>query len=365
MGNTALFRANGSAQIGTGHVLRSLALAQAWKDEGGESVLLTGPDAPDAESWWVIEQFPVEHLSVVTGSTEDAHITIKTLHRLDAEWLVVDGFDFGEEYQQFVRENSSRMLVIDDHASLTHYDADIIVNHNVFASADMYRGRGNHAEVLSGLGYALLRRQFHNLKLPERPVPEIARRILVTMGGSDPLNVSAKVIEALKLSEVSDLHVTVLLGPANTHRDSIDKVAKGAPFTVVLQQNVIDMVTLLKDIDAAISAGGGTCAELALLRVPMLLLTIAENHAFTVEEYGRRRLAVAGSWFHQYTPQSLALTIDAFVTDRPLRQTLASRAASQVNGNGATRIVQRMWSMNAREKSQPTRNYRKWRNPQF
>jgi UDP-2,4-diacetamido-2,4,6-trideoxy-beta-L-altropyranose hydrolase len=347
MGRTALFRANANVQIGTGHLLRSLALAQAWNDAGGEAVLLTEPGAADTEHWWLDNHFPIEHLTAQTGGIEDARATLQAAQRIGADWVVVDGFDFGEAYQQVVSGGMPHMLVIDDYAAQAQYGADIIVNHNVFGNTGMYKGRADRSELLLGLQYALLRRQFRNLQIPERTIPMIAHRVLVTMGGSDPLNVSMLVVEALKRSQVPDLQVTVLLGPANPHHEAFERITNEVPFTLVLRESVLDMVNLITDADAVVSAGGGTCAELALLRTPMLLLTIAENHALTVEEYGRQCFAVAGGWFDRFTPATLAQKIDSLLSDYRLRQSLVDHAASQVDGQGAMRVANRMWQMSS------------------
>src|SRR6266478_131940 len=91
MGQTALFRANAGVQIGTGHVMRSLALAQAWKDKGGDALLLTGPGAADAEQCWLNDHFSIERISAQTGGSEDARATVQAVQRFRAGWLVLDG----------------------------------------------------------------------------------------------------------------------------------------------------------------------------------------------------------------------------------------------------------------------------------
>ena len=46
-------------------------------------------------------------------------------------------------------------------------------------------------------------------------IPIVARNVLVTMGGNDPDNVSARVVQAI-LSE-HDFEVTVIVGGSNPH----------------------------------------------------------------------------------------------------------------------------------------------------
>ncbi|NJN67365.1 MAG: hypothetical protein HC884_11960 [Chloroflexaceae bacterium] len=106
-------RADGSSSIGTGHVMRCLALAQAWQDRGGRVVFAMAETTPALRERLEAENIPVVCFSAVTGSQEDAQRTLSLARQVEAGWVVADGYHFGAAYQQVVKEAGLRLLLVD------------------------------------------------------------------------------------------------------------------------------------------------------------------------------------------------------------------------------------------------------------
>ena len=102
--------------------------------------------------------------------------------------------------------------------------------------------------------------------------------------------------------------------------------------------------------ELAISAGGGTCYELAIMQVPMFLIAMARNHEKTVEAYGRARAALAAGWFEALGRESLAASLQGLIGDPKLRKELAENARRMVDGRGAQRVVEAMCSMHREDR---------------
>ena len=90
-----IIRTDASTQIGTGHVMRCLALSQAWQERGGEVIFVLANKSSVLENRLLLEGMQVVYLSVETGSPEDAKQTVDFARRFNAEWAVVDGYQFG------------------------------------------------------------------------------------------------------------------------------------------------------------------------------------------------------------------------------------------------------------------------------
>jgi spore coat polysaccharide biosynthesis predicted glycosyltransferase SpsG len=105
------------------------------------------------------------------------------------------------------------------------------------------------------------------------------------------------------------------------------------------------MPQVISHAELAISAGGGTCYELAFMKVPMFLITMARNHERTVEAYGWAKAAVAAGWFHALERKSLAASLRGLIGDSTLRRELVKNARRMVDGRGAQRVVEAMYSM--------------------
>ena len=336
---TALFRCDAGPAIGLGHLMRSLALAQAWRDAGGRAVFACAGVAEGAERLRA-EGMELRSIAAPAGSSQDAAATMSLAGELHAEWLALDGYHFDEGFHRSLAAQAP-LLLLDDHARLPSYHAHIVLNHNVYAAPGMYAGKVDGAELLLGLRYALLRREF---RLPAElgAAPDIATDIVVTMGGSDPQNVTGHVLAALQQVSAPWQRVTIVLGGGNVHADELRTALAGINLPIRLLHDVQDMRSVLAGSQAAISAGGGTCAELARMGVPMLLGVIAENHAGTVEEFARQSMAVNVGWFQRLSSAELARRVEEFLRDGPLRRQLAQKAQSQVDGRGAERVVAAM-----------------------
>ncbi len=340
--NVLLIRADANAEIGTGHVMRCVALAQAWRDGGGGVTFILGTGGTEIHERLLSEGFEVNEISGETGSAQDAAQTCELCVRKAAEWLVLDGYHFSRDYRNRIGSAASHLLLVDDHGAFAPYDCDIVLNTNVYASEEMYSDRRRRARLLLGSKYALLRREFLSVQRERADVSEQATRLLVTLGGSDPHNVTLTVVEALQ--ELGDLafEVTVVLGASNRHRASVERALNQFSRPVRLLVNVTNMPELMAESDLAISAGGGTCDELALLRVPMFLITTATNQEQAVEAYRVKRAAVTAGWFTVLDRAGLAQSLRQIIMRPELRKGIAENAGALVDGRGAQRVVENM-----------------------
>ena len=340
-----LIRADASATIGTGHVMRCLALAQAWQDAGGRVIFALAVGAEEIGERLRSEGAAVLRVSGELGSGEDAGETAQLCTRNRADWLILDGFHFSQSYRESVKTDASRLLLLDDHGENAPYKCDLVLNTNPQALDAMYPQREEQTCFLLGPQYALLRREFLGFPMRSPDVPATARRVLITFGGADPHNVTLRVIEALQ--EVSDiqLDITVVVGAGNPHQASLRAAVESSFHVVRLLSNVDNMSAVMTQAELAISAGGGTCYELAIMQVPMFLIAMASNHERTVEAYGRARAALAAGWFEALGRESLAASLRGLIGDPKLRKELVENARRMVDGRGAQRVVEAMCSM--------------------
>jgi len=225
---TLLIRCDASIAMGTGHAMRCLALAQAWQDAGGKVTFAMAEATPSIETRVRMEGADVVHLPGLPGSMEDSARMCDLALKEKAEWAVVDGYQFDSAYQSAVRDAGLKLLLIDDHGAAPPYSADLVLNQNVHAKEDLYRERAPDTRLLLGPRYILLRREFAFWRKRTFEIAPRARRILVSMGGSDPENVTEQILKTL-LSE-SDLELTVVVGGSSPHSElleSADSLGKG------------------------------------------------------------------------------------------------------------------------------------------
>jgi UDP-2,4-diacetamido-2,4,6-trideoxy-beta-L-altropyranose hydrolase len=337
---TLLIRADANAEIGIGHVMRCLALAQAWQDAGGDAVFCQTQSIPSLDKRLQSEGIVLVHLDAHIGSQQDAIQTMEVAHIRKAQWVVVDGYHFDAPYLEYLKGGELKLLFIDDIGN-QHF-ADIVVNQNIDASATRYPQYDG--ELLLGPQYVFLRREFASWRGWTRsPVPAV-RKVLVTVGGCDSHNVTETVLHALCSLKHLDLEVIVALGVHTPHMDSLLKTKSQLSADVQLRRNVSEMSDLMAWADLAISAGGGTCYELIFFQVPTILITVAENQRAVCHWLGKSRVAIDAGWFHALNSQRLAESVRALILDGELRRTLIENCQHLVDGKGTSRVVERMLS---------------------
>ena len=202
-----IIRADASTQTGSGHVMRCLALAQAWNDQGGETILVLAEQILALESKLIAEGITLVYLETTIGSDEDAQQTASIANKYAASWVVVDGYQFGAKYQKELKGFGLKILFLDDNGHAEHYFSDLVLNQNISADINIYSSREPYTQLLLGTEYTLLRRDFLKWREWKRLVIPNAYKILVTLGGSDPENVTLKVIQSLSLIQNNNLDI--------------------------------------------------------------------------------------------------------------------------------------------------------------
>lgn len=339
MNTPIIIRADASTRIGTGHVMRCLALAQAWQDSGGRALFAMGMEAPALEDRLASEGTEVVHISAEPGSPEDAEMTADLAKKMGAGWVVVDGYHFGSDYQRIIKKSGLRFLFIDDNGHADHYYADIILNQNLHANEDIYIKKEHYTRLLLGLSYTLIRREFLNLRRVKRKAPDIARNVLITMGGSDPDNMTLKVIRALKYVNLDGLKFIVVVGGGNPYYNELKSAAQELDSTVILKNDVRDMAVLMAQAEAAISSGGSSIWELALMGVPVLGLARAKQEYQLLEEANRCGVAMSLGYFDDIDLSAIGEAFTILAGDRELRADMIRKGQSKVDGLGPRRVL--------------------------
>ncbi len=299
-----LIRADGGARIGTGHLMRCFALAQAWARIDGGSVTLATAACPQfIEEKYLAAGFLVAKI----GHGEIAPILAGSA----PSWVVVDGYGFDDRVEGQLKEAcGARMLALDDFGHATHAACDLVLNQNLGPVPVGYAAGG----ALCGTRYALLREEFMPWRKTGAPDRPLARSVLVTLGGADPGGRTGRLAEALTATRRAIPEIDCASGGAD------------------------DMPARMAAADLVVAAGGSTVWELALLRRPTAVISLAPN-----QEANVRALVERGAAMELGADD--AANADAILdlcADRRRRASLAERIGGLVDGFGAERVIDAM-----------------------
>ena len=285
-------RVDASTVIGTGHFMRCLTLADAWRRRGGRTrfvcrhlpvhfqrdLLAAGHELRTIE--YVAVALPADglaHTHWLGGSqAQDAAECQALLADQSWDWIVVDHYALDWRWQGALRGLGRRILVIDDIADRRH-DCDMLLDQNLVADAHLrYRDLApERCHMLLGPGYALLRDAFARLHVATRVRSGAVRRLLVFLGGVDADNFTRRVILALQQLPPPGLQVDVVIGQQHRCRAQIEADCSRLGFVCHVQTT--RMAELMAQADLAIGAGGSASWERCCLALPTLLVALADN----------------------------------------------------------------------------------------
>ena len=341
-GDNILFRCDASAAIGSGHVMRCLALGKAWQRAGGRVCYLTAETIAALDGRLAHEGFQHERLAVEPGSAEDAEQTVEWAGRLGVKWIVVDGYRFVPDFIRRLKSLGVRVLMLDDDARFDSYDADVLLNQNIDATAEPYKIAAS-SRLLLGADYVLLRPEFL-VERPGREIAGVARNLLITLGGSDSEDVTSTVVRVLAQLG-NEFEATVVVGGGSPHYETLRTLvealrAKIPEGKIRLERSPANMALLMREADIAIAAAGGTCWELAFLGVPMILITLSHDQEANATAISRTGAALSLGWHANLSEREIGDAIRAVMNDADGRRAMSERGQKLVDGRGAERVVE-------------------------
>lgn len=275
MSELIVIRADATPSIGTGHVMRCLALAQAWERVGNRTVFVGHITVPWVRERLRKEGFSVTYLEGDVASEQDASILLDEISDYDASWVVLDGYHFSLECQKAVKNAGYQLMVIDDYNHLPEYCCDILLNQNSNAPTLQYSG--DIGIRLFGSDYVLLRQDIisaTHLAKERTPSPMITN-ILLTLGGGDESHTFDQLKQAINSAQMKGRTVRVITGSVAVEK--WNDLLADSPATVEIVKQPHDMSRHMLWADLCITAGGSTCWELSALKIPFVIFADAEN----------------------------------------------------------------------------------------
>lgn len=337
----AVLRADASAQIGFGHLSRSLTLARGLRARGFETVIATRAPSEHVRAWIAREQCAV---AVIEGD----EIAASCAAAAGADLVVVDGYAFGPRLHDALRAPASVVCVLDDEARQAVH-GDIVLNGNVHAERLVY-DVPDGTELLLGPRFALVRDEFVVRRgAPEPDAHDGPPRILITMGGADPPDATSIALRAL--DDVTPADVRIVVGAANPRAERIarDAAARRRHHVEVLV-DVNDMAGVIGWSDVVVTAAGSTCLEIACIGRAAVCLAIAGNQEPIAAELDRRGMALSAGTLDGEPAARVAAAARALLADSARRRAMCEVQADVVDGLGKDRAAEALQAACARRR---------------
>lgn len=330
-----------SPEVGIGHFMRCLALAEAWMIRGGTAHFVLSKEA-SGMSGLAVERgatFEILQTSYPASSLEADMNEFRRIRAVyqDASWCILDGYVYTSEYQQAILDVGFRILVIDDSGFPISDRVQVILNQNIGETSERYPNV--HAKLLLGTDYTLLRGEFLRRGRSSVRIIRTPPRLLVTMGGSDPVAFTEKILVALKNRDLEGLDFAIIVGRANPRISSIRDFMQKKTSRGQLVIAPSDVSEWMEWADIAISAAGTTVWELLYTGLPFATVALADNQRPTAEELDRRTLAPYWGWHGDLDAMKILSLLKELVAQGSSLNTDLVRRQAQVDGKGRDRVL--------------------------
>ncbi len=332
-----LFIADAGAEVGGGHVMRSLTLARAVSARGAEVQFLGPPEVRH-----LLDVFGPDVASAAAPSRAPAELAA-TAENLSFDAVVFDHYDLGAAEHAAIAAGRPS-LAIDDLAD-RRLGTDLVLDPGPARQADDYEGLVERDRLLLGPTYAPVRPAFAALRetaLARRIGP--VGRLLVALGLTDVGGITARVVERLRPLAPPDVFIDVVVGGgAASLPQLLGLAAQDARITIHIDAR--DMAGLTAGADAAIGAAGSTTWERCVLGLPSILLVLADNQRPAAEALASCGAAIVRDVSGPQFEAGLDAAVVRLLSDDTLRRQISEASAALCDGLGAPRVAEAFLSL--------------------
>ena len=336
------FRVDASTEIGTGHVIRCLTLADKLRRKG----ILSDFICQDLEGNFVnyIQEkgYSVWRIPPLLpfDTKEDTKETIKIIRDKKLDWIILDSYHLSYEWEQKVAKHAKKIMVLDDLANRKHL-CDILLDQNYYKNKEIRYDGLLKAETTKLLGpsFALIRDEF----LRVRDLPKEKRdytRILVSFGGSDTHDITSRILvwllEAIEENGGSTL-VNVIIGGSNPRKEIIQKFCEKYDALQYYCQ-VDNMADQMHNADLYVGAGGSTTWERYCVGLPGIVITTADNQVELTTNLQELGIDAYLGHYDEVSKKSFKEALSSIRQGECVRM----KAQRIVDGAGAARVVEKL-----------------------
>lgn len=357
----AVFRVDASIEIGSGHVIRCLTLAERLGREGWEIHFICR-NLPGCMAGFIEEKGYRVHLlsrpscEMADGSLpespvhagwlglpweQDAADTARALDRIDSplNWLLVDHYAIDAGWESRMRSRADRIMVIDDLADRSH-DCEVLLDQNLYQDpVRRYQERvASDCRLLLGPQYALLREEFVETRRHLGERDGTVRRVLVFFGGADQGNMTGMTLDAIEDLQNLAIHVDMVVGSGNPHREALEERCKSMK-NVTCHIQINNMAEFMSNADLAIGAAGTSTWERCSLSLPALVVSIARNQQPIAEAVAAAGAVTYLGKAENINSDSIGRALLEACQHPELLQNQGRISAGLVDGAGTERVI--------------------------
>ena len=348
--NKIFIRVDSGVEIGAGHAMRCLSLAQALKKMNFELCFISKKTKGNISKLFVDKGFAVYYIQnsyskskkneiIKNDANQTAKIIIK--HKAKLSWLLVDHYDLDFKWEKSLRKYVNKIIVIDDLARKHNSDLLLDQNYNENLKTRYNKLVSRKCIKLLGPKYALLRNEFSDLRKIVKPRKNF-KNILISFGGSDPTNETGKVLSAIKILKTKKQflkEIDVVISNSDKNKDKIEQLCNSIP-NAKFYQNVYKIGKLMCKADLAVGAGGSSTWERFCLGLPTIVSIVADHQQETTEALAKKECLINVGLAKNLSVKKYVEIFENL--DIKKLQNISKNSLKVVDGKGSVRVAKKI-----------------------
>ena len=336
---TVVFRTDGSSKIGSGHIVRCITLAKLLASENWTIEFACEKSSLNLVNNLILNEDYA--ISILNGDDFQQFTQLKLTHKEGINLLVVDSYAIDEKFEGLCRPWAKIIMAIDDLANRNH-DVDILLDQTFGRKSTDYNSLvPERCKTLIGANYALLRSEFSFYRektLSKRLINFKVDKVLVTLGSSDPENITLTVLKMISRLKI-DINTVVVLGANAPYLEIVRNFIKRSS-KIKLLVDATDMAKIMAESDFAIGAGGVTSLERCCLGLPSITIVTANNQSLLAKNLFINKSQNTIDFDNRADSIKITSEIKRIYEDVELRKTMSIQGSKVCDGRGALRVLE-------------------------
>jgi len=343
-----VIRADGSKKLGLGHITRSIGLAESLAENDMLSIFITKDYQKNIIKFLIDKGFTVESIPADINFNEDFTITKEIIRKIKPGLIITDLCNTNtlrhineyKKYLQNLKKMDIFLLTIDDLNNI-EFPSDIVINPNYGAKNIKYKNTSYKNKYLLGPEYFIFRKEFIEAAGIDKKIRREARNLLITMGGSDQLQLNEKVLMAINNLTFTNLNIRLIIGFDSNKLKlnkliSILRTFEGNYEFIEESDNMAEQIMWS---DIAITGGGLTKYETAITGTPSIIISQVEHQHELMNKLEKFGTALYVGFGKEVTSNDIYTSIKKLLEDYSLRKKMSKRGKELFDGKGVKRIL--------------------------
>lgn len=353
-----IIRVDASINMGSGHVIRCITLAEGLQAKGAKVTFICRDMAGNLisliqQNGFKVHVLPdfIDGLQSIKNESwidnykekwcQDAQQTVSILSQYNPiDWLIVDHYALDYKWEQCVGNYSKKIMVIDDLLDRKHY-CHTLLDQNIELEDHNYDNSFvTNGKILSGGKYIILRKIFTEEKLSKRQRDGSIKHVMLFFGGGDVDNETAKALQAVTNIRLKNMVVDVVVGASNPHKQQIEEISTQIGVNFHCQIDYIHR--LMGQADLFVGSCGTTTWERFCLGLPGIVASVADNQAAAAEILAKHNLLVNLGCAKQIKVTDYEFAITSLMLNPQFVLDMSIRSKQFIDGLGTIRIIDEM-----------------------